>query len=287
MWALGRSGSGESAIGHYDGGGWTAVTPAPTSSELQGLWGSGPNDVWAVGSAGALVHYDGSSWTELVSSPTSERLTSIWGSGPNDIWAVGFGGTILHFDGAGWNAVSPAPTTDDVYLVWGTGPDDVWASAAENGTFLHYDGSGWSNLGQTPAAGYLSSFFGFGPSDTWALTGSGFAQNDGAGWLPVSGSAQATAAWGVPSALFVVGANGEINRLDRTVPWNCQPAEASCGDKMDNDCDDLIDVQDPDCASCDQALGGSWRRHRLRRGREQLLGVGESVRPHALISDGL
>ena len=32
-------------------------------------------------------------------------LHGVWGSGANDVWAVGFDGTILHWDGSAWKSV--------------------------------------------------------------------------------------------------------------------------------------------------------------------------------------
>ena len=32
---------------------------------LLGIWGAAPNDVFAVGAAGAIVHYDGRTWTPM------------------------------------------------------------------------------------------------------------------------------------------------------------------------------------------------------------------------------
>jgi len=38
------------------------VTPSPTAASLYDVWGSGPNDFWAVGNNGTVLHFDGSSW---------------------------------------------------------------------------------------------------------------------------------------------------------------------------------------------------------------------------------
>src|SRR6476659_1535743 len=65
---------------------WSAVN-SPTTEGLFGIWGSGPDDVWAVGgsfSKGTIVHWDGSSWS-TVPCPPSGLLSGVWGSGPNDV----------------------------------------------------------------------------------------------------------------------------------------------------------------------------------------------------------
>ncbi|MDF2692676.1 MAG: Type fimbrial biosis protein PilY1, partial [Labilithrix sp.] len=74
---------------------------SPTTENLRAVWGSGPNDVWAVGELATIVHWDGQSWTLATSAlplGTKPDLNGIWGSGPEDVWAVGKG-TALHFTG--------------------------------------------------------------------------------------------------------------------------------------------------------------------------------------------
>lgn len=65
------------------------------------------------------------------SGPSSPRSNAIWGSGSDDVWAVGGGndGNVLHFDGNDWSPAGP-PTTEWMYGVSGTGPDDVWVVGA-------------------------------------------------------------------------------------------------------------------------------------------------------------
>jgi hypothetical protein len=75
---------------------WAAVT-SPTTSSLSSVWGSGSNDVWAVGSNGVIVHWNGTAWA-AVTSPTTSSLSSVWGSGSNDVWAVGLGGIIIRYN---------------------------------------------------------------------------------------------------------------------------------------------------------------------------------------------
>jgi hypothetical protein len=63
--------------------------------ELRAVWGSGGNDVWAVGDGGTLLHYDGDVW-DPQSSPTVNDLYGLWGRAADDVFAVGDYGTILH-----------------------------------------------------------------------------------------------------------------------------------------------------------------------------------------------
>jgi hypothetical protein len=63
---------------------------------------------------GLISHYNGSAWTTSIVENTS-TLQGVWGSGANDVYAVGGGsrngfcctgeGTIMHFDGDSWHTV--------------------------------------------------------------------------------------------------------------------------------------------------------------------------------------
>ena len=114
---------------------WCQRNP-PQGGSLHGVWGSGPNDVWAVGGDGngdgITLHWDGTAWT-AVSSGTMYDLIRVWGSGANDVWAVGDVGTILHWDGSAWTSASSG-TTFALFGVWGSGANDVWAVG--DGTIL-------------------------------------------------------------------------------------------------------------------------------------------------------
>jgi len=120
---------------------WTVVESQSTQ-RLEGIWGSGPNDIWAVGDNGTIRHLtNGASRWDIVPSPTTEALHGVWGSGPNDVWAVGDNGTILHFDGTAWKkstaafAIGKKPR---LASVWGSGPNDVWIVG--DAVSLHYTG---------------------------------------------------------------------------------------------------------------------------------------------------
>jgi len=60
---------------------------------LNAVWGSGPDDAWAVGSSGITVHWNGSTWSE-VDSGTSNYIYAIHGAPGGRILAVGQCGTV-------------------------------------------------------------------------------------------------------------------------------------------------------------------------------------------------
>lgn len=145
---------------------------------IRGLWGSGPNDIWAVGELGDVFHYDLGS--DAVSarwlyrnSQTTNSLEAVWGSSSTDVWVVGAAGTIRHSTGASSSALDVviSPTSNALHAVWGSSTNDVWA-VGDEGTLLHWNGTEWSLAdaglprGSRPR---LYGIWGSGPNDVWIV----------------------------------------------------------------------------------------------------------------------
>lgn len=85
----------------YSGGAWQTAPQSidPGGNELNGIWGTAPGRVWAVGYEGLIVRVDGTTPTELRTDP-NQSLYAVFGRSESDIYAVGssFGGfsLILH-----------------------------------------------------------------------------------------------------------------------------------------------------------------------------------------------
>jgi hypothetical protein len=74
-------------------GGWLAVD-AVDGAAYEGLWASGPKDIWAVGSQ--VRHFDGGAWTTIApANGPGLALHAVWGAGPAEVWAVGDEGAAL------------------------------------------------------------------------------------------------------------------------------------------------------------------------------------------------
>lgn len=121
---------------------WVDVS-SPSTEDLQAVWGSSKDDVWAVGRRGTLRRYhDQATEAETVAAGTTEDLHAVWGSAANDVWAVGDFGTILHFDGTTWQsstAALPVGRKPHLYGVWGSAADDVWIVG--EAIVLHFTGA--------------------------------------------------------------------------------------------------------------------------------------------------
>jgi hypothetical protein len=118
-------------VWHWDGTAWDS-TAMPAGQGIGAMWGASRTELYGVGGSGNIQRFDGTSWTRVGAGATSFPLRQIWGSGPNDIWAVGgfTGGAeaaVVHWDGVAWTAVQTgapgsvlgvfSPNPDKVYLV--------------------------------------------------------------------------------------------------------------------------------------------------------------------------
>jgi hypothetical protein len=96
------------------------------------LWGSAKDDLWAVGTEGAIVHWDGSGWTDF-STGDMYDMESVWGMSSDDVWAF-CARFALHWDGAEWShAVAPETQVNGL---WGAASDNIWAVGAD-GLVMH------------------------------------------------------------------------------------------------------------------------------------------------------
>jgi cysteine-rich repeat protein len=118
---------------------------------LQDVWGTSPQNVFAVGGSGTILHFDGVQWSPM-DSGTEVDLQGVWGTPGGPIYAVGDQGTILRYDGSAWSRVvlpydaGRFPWVSDVQFrgIWGTDPDDIYIVGNSDGLILHHDGHGWA-----------------------------------------------------------------------------------------------------------------------------------------------
>lgn len=189
--------------------------------ELYGLWGSRPDNLWAVGEKGRLLRRkpgDMVPW-KLVPPPIASNLYGIWGTGEQDLWAVGMAGTIVRIDSRSNMAVQEkCDTTSTLLGVSGTNNSDVWA-VGDNGTILHRSQAGWTNLLQGTTrnvyAGWAAS-----PSDAWAVGSDGLIMHwDGTSWTTTPSNTYAdlrAISGSAPNDIWAVGVNGTVLHWDGT-----------------------------------------------------------------------
>lgn len=138
-----------------------------TGQATQAIWGSGPDDIYAVGALGTVLHFSEGEWRQEFVD-TSAILTGVWGSGPDDVYITVNANIILHKrDGGSWER-----ETFDQGLtfrtVWGTGADDVFACAS----IMFHKGSDGVWKEQT-GMGNANAIWGSGPTNVYAVANFG------------------------------------------------------------------------------------------------------------------
>jgi hypothetical protein len=93
----------------HDESGFTRME-TPGTGVVFGLWGSSPDQMWAVGgeaggSQGAFAwRLEGERWVEAPGFPSDLAATAalwkVYGRGASNVWLVGTGGNLLHWDGS-------------------------------------------------------------------------------------------------------------------------------------------------------------------------------------------
>ncbi|MBV9945219.1 MAG: hypothetical protein JOZ69_00035, partial [Myxococcales bacterium] len=129
-------------------------TPGLGRQTVYGVWGKGPEDFYAVGSAAGRSgfiwrRHDGRFEREALPAdlprlPGGELpgFFKVFGQG-EDVWVVGAGGAVLHRTGASPFAVVPTRTKDTLFTVHGAGPARLLAvGGGGNGVVLGIDGNG-------------------------------------------------------------------------------------------------------------------------------------------------
>jgi hypothetical protein len=196
-------------------------------SSLFAVWGSGSNEVFAVGGSGTILRYDGTSWIPMTWGGNF-AFEGVWGSSGTDVYAVGgfdgFGlasGIILHYDGYCWRRVYS--TADFQFTdVWGSSARDVFATTSR-GPVLHYDGNAWRPMNSgTEAMDGLSGVWGTGADDVYAAGGNEIWHYDGSSWqlMTVVNANALRRVWGSSATdVFAVGSNYTPYGAEAAV-WN-------------------------------------------------------------------
>ena len=137
---------------------WTVDTLSIPYTFLQGISGSGPDDVWAVGPGGDLdktiYHYDGVKWKNDGVSRIISPL-SVYSFSKNNVWLGGNEGHIWYYNGSSWKeSIWFKKTNWDIgfQAIWGDSPSEIYATGyadsgnVRKGVMLRYNGSNWVEL---------------------------------------------------------------------------------------------------------------------------------------------
>jgi hypothetical protein len=138
---------------YADGEFVTMATPG--TNTVYGIWGSAPDDLWAVGGAGATPtggfawRFDGNQWTQAAGLPaaleTGATLFKVWGRAANDVWIVGSDGVLVHHDGSKFEQVEPG-NTRTLFTVHGDAARVFAVGGSVDGVLLEQSGSDWNDI---------------------------------------------------------------------------------------------------------------------------------------------
>jgi hypothetical protein len=130
---------------HWDGSTLDSLQIQSGWSNVAGLHGTSPANVWAVFDQPfqSIFHYDGTSWTDRSQPFMDQPLFDVW-AGPNGhVYAVGGEGAIYHFNGTTWIDESIESETKDFYGVWVNDQNGGVVVVGESGVIYHSDGTLW------------------------------------------------------------------------------------------------------------------------------------------------
>ena len=156
----------------YPSSPWTVELTG--EAHFNGLWGSGPTDVYAVGAQGAIFHSSGDGhWVEQTTGVNAD-LYCVWGSGANDIYVGGFGNTLLHSTGNGVWTAQTIPQLGTA-SIWGSSSSDVYLTfPLSMGAVYHSTGNGtWAPTAIGSNTSILSTVWGTASSNVYFGGGAG------------------------------------------------------------------------------------------------------------------
>ncbi len=144
-------------------------TPGLGRQTVYGVWATGADDFYAVGSAagrnGFIWHYHAGSFEKETLPLDVPRAAGgevpgffkVFGLG-DEVWVVGAAGAILHRKGTAPFTVVPTTTKDTLFTVHGTGDRLLTVGGAGNGVLFEGAGVAFHDA-SPPAAGLLQGIF--------------------------------------------------------------------------------------------------------------------------------
>lgn len=176
--------AGSGVVGRFDGLTWSAVE-LPGAYEVASIWGSAPDDVYAV-SRSRIYHFDGESWIELQTGLRGDvRWESICGFGTGSIFVAGrdaaspWNGALAEFDGSAWSEIE-IPTGSTLWDCYSPAPGRAVAVGSD-ARILHYDQGSLSQMFVSSDSAF-QTVWGTSASEIFAGGGGGMFRFDGERW---------------------------------------------------------------------------------------------------------
>jgi hypothetical protein len=153
VWSVGADtgdGTGPLVL-HLEGGSWSRLATG-ASGDLWWVFGFEGGPIFMGGAGGMILRYEAGAFTRM-DTPGSGVVFGLWGSAPDEMWAVGGeaggsrGAFAWRLESGSWASVPGFPTelaeTDALWKIYGRGANDVWM-VGTGGKMLHWDGSALS-----------------------------------------------------------------------------------------------------------------------------------------------
>ncbi len=182
-------------IARFDGETWHVDEFDIYVERFTGIWGSSPNDIYAVGRVncmddedpwlnplwrGTILHFDGNEWSVLTDVQCGyPTFTGVHGTSADNVYVSGQEGTVLHFDGILWRVVTTG-TTNDLNSVSG-GPDGQFISVGSEGTILVSE-EGTSQVEAEGALCGLTDVWGTSMNELYGVNNNKIISFDGVEW---------------------------------------------------------------------------------------------------------
>lgn len=217
VWAV-----GDGTILRWDGTAWKPrnCTGTGSSQTFHAVWGSSPNDVFAVGTgAGYYCHFNGTAWASEYAPQIQNTLNGLFGIDAKNLWAVGDAGEIDKWNGTGWTRITTG-MTGTLSGIWGSSDKNIWA-VGEGGLSVLWNGSSWSVVVPQSASPNLQAVWGSSDKDVWAVGARGTLRR-WTGAPPWNDAAPGVrtnllAVWGSSETnTYAVGEGGTLVRWDGT-----------------------------------------------------------------------
>jgi len=168
---------------------WHIDTLGDFGSDIQKIWGTDENNVYAVGLfsdkkisdnyLSDIARWDGEKW-EYFRDHVIGCGYGVYGFNKNDVWVVGDDGgskmMTTHWDGSKWNNYEPNKY-NILRAVWGSSPNNVYA-VGDSGLIMHYNGTVWKKIESGTKLG-LKDIWGTGADDIYAVGFGGQYSEDG------------------------------------------------------------------------------------------------------------
>ncbi|MBL8681886.1 MAG: hypothetical protein JNK05_22150 [Myxococcales bacterium] len=161
-------------------GTWCWITPSPRGIAMNAVFTVSATEAWAVGQQGATMRYVGGRWVPYPAITTVD-LRGIWGSGPNDVWAWGSQQdtgapnatyALVRWNGTQWSTVAHGPLPS-IQGLDGSAADNVWLATSSNTTsaIRRWNGTSFVDLPALPNGGRVQSICVRSTTEAWATAG--------------------------------------------------------------------------------------------------------------------